>query len=80
MSRAVVYAATATKVVWIPDDVDATTPDEIRDWADEHFPGVSLCHQCSHDVNLDGDFEADTVVTDDGTEYDVATGKPRRES
>ncbi|ANA85313.1 hypothetical protein SEA_PHLOP_7 [Gordonia phage Phlop] len=72
--RWVVYAATATTVVEIPDDVDATTPAEIRDWADEHFPGVSVCHQCSRYVSLSGDFEADTVVTADGQEHDVSHG------
>ncbi|URC17698.1 hypothetical protein SEA_TARDUS_83 [Gordonia phage Tardus] len=75
--RAVVFAAWATTVVVIPDDVEANTPDEIREWAEEHGDSTPfICHQCGKDVTL-GEFEADTVITADGTEYDVKTGKAR---
>ncbi|AXH44944.1 hypothetical protein SEA_RIBEYE_81 [Gordonia phage Ribeye] len=78
MSRAVVFTAWASTVVEVPDDVEAETYAELVEWAAENMPYPSLCHQCGHEMSV-GDFETDTVITADGTEYDVATGKPRHE-
>lgn len=69
-----VFEVNAGHVVDFTADVDNLTPDQIAQLLYERDPGISICHQCAHDIDdpEPGDLAGFTV---DGVEYVLVDGE-----
>lgn len=54
-------------------DIAGLSPDEIAELADQLHPGISVCHQCAHEIS-DPEVGEMTSLVVDGVEYVKVNG------